>query len=174
MGRRLKRDKQTRCRRASPIAVFNAKSAGTFRRPVFLPISAIFGRRNFAVSREFRGGFQVPFRPTTERKKSAKFVQKCCRKKSKLKNGLSLHGGGELRRFLSCLPASSAAWRRFGPRFGLRVPEMHTRGLSAFLLPLGILGILGRLGRIGQLVAGVALHDAVPYPTLPATLHDAY
>jgi hypothetical protein len=75
---------------------------------------------------------------------------------------------------LSCLPASSAAWRRFGPRFGLRVPEMHTRGLSAFLLPLGILGILGRLGRIGQLVAGVALHDAVPYPTLPATLHDAY
>jgi hypothetical protein len=59
------------------------------RRSDFGPIPAILGRRNFAASRESRGGFQVAFRAIAERKISAKFVRECRRKNSKLKKLLT-------------------------------------------------------------------------------------
>ena len=47
-------------------------------------------------------------------------------------------GRSGLRPFFTLLPACSAAWRLFRPRFGLRALEMHTRGLSASHVDCGV------------------------------------
>ena len=123
------------------IAAQTAKSAGT----ALAPASRFSGRsRRFwaAESPPFRGSFGEALRYHLGRQLSQKFRRKTssdtAAKISNSKNALpgTLRARG--RPFLTLLPANWAAWRLFGPKFGLRRPEVHTSGLSAFHVVCGV------------------------------------